>query len=498
MYYITLMNSPVIPYSSFIQIDRQSSTPVYLQITNQLSNAIQRDFLPKGTKLPGTRLLADLLDVNRNTIVAVFDELEQQGWIEVKANKGTFVIEKTPDKPQKIQTEKEKYLYQYPSQTGFGFTKSNLLDNPFETAQCAYVFNDGTPDIRLAQTRQLSAFYSANLKRKNIQTKWDYSNRIENDFFKRNLANYFNLSRGLHISTSEILVTRSSEMSVYLVSQALLSPNDVVVVADLSYFTANMAFQKAGAKIVSIPTDEQGIDVDFLENLCTRQRIRMLYIMPHYHYPTTVTLCAQRRVKLLQLASKYGFIILEDDYDYDFHYDKSPVLPLASVDNSGMVVYIGTFGKALAPGFRTGFVIAPQNLITELYRHLSLIDRRSDTVMEQVLGELIEEGELIRFQKKHVQVYQSRRDLFCKLLEQHFSQHLTFEKPSGGLAIWTEWKTPLNLLKLKKMCKQNDLFIPKTLLYQNKDLTAMRLGFGHLNESEMENSLGIMWELVKS
>lgn len=491
------MNSPVkIPYDSFIQIDRQSTTSIYLQITNQFSNAIQRNFLPKGTKLPGTRTLSNLLGVNRNTIIAAFEELAEQGWIEVKPNKGTFVIEKTIHKPQKIQVNPKKYQYQYPAKTGFSFTKSNLMDNPFEKTQCTYVFNDGTPDIRLAQNEQLSSFYSACLRRKSMRKKWHDSNRTENDFFKRNLVNYLNLSRGLHIDVSNLLITRSAELSIYLVSQVLLNTGDTVAVADLSYFTTNMAFQKAGAGIITIPTDKQGIDVDYLEKICQKQFLRMLYITPHYHYPTTVTLSAQRRVKLLHLAAKYGFIILEDDYDYDFHYDKSPVLPLTSVDGNGMVVYIGTFGKVLPSEFRTGFVVAPQNLITELQQHLVLIDRRNDVVMQQVLGEFIGEGEIHRFQKKHMQTYRSRRDFFCRQLENFFGNNLTFEKPSGSLAVWVEWNTPINLLKLKNVCHKSDLFIPKTLLYQNKNLTAMRLGFGHLNETETEHSLSILWESV--
>lgn len=491
------MSSPVkIPYNSFIKIDRQSSTPVYLQITNQFSNAIQRNFLPKGTKLPGTRMMAVLLSVNRNTIVSAFEELAEQGWIEVKPNKGTFVIEKTLQKPQKIQTDPQKYQYQYPVQTGFSFIQSNLMDNPFEKTRCTYIFNDGTPDFRLSQIEQLSSFYSACLRRKHMGKKWNDTNHTDNDFFKHNLVNYLNLSRGLHIDVSNLLITRSSEMSIYLVSQILLNINDTVAVADLSYFTSNMAFQKAGARIITIPTDKQGIDVDYLEKICKKQSLRMLYITPHYHYPTTVTLSAQRRVKLLHLAAKYGFIILEDDYDYDFHYDKSPVLPLTSVDGNGMVVYIGTFGKALPSGFRTGFVVAPQNLICELQQHQTLIDRRRDTVMEQVLSELIKEGEIHRFQKKHLQVYQSRRDFFCRQLESVFGNRLTFEKPSGGLAVWMEWNTPVNLLRLKKIAEKSDLFIPKTLLYQNKSITAMRVGFGHLNEKEIEHSLSIIWKSI--
>ncbi|MGJ1286471.1 PLP-dependent aminotransferase family protein [Sphingobacterium spiritivorum] len=493
------MASPVsVPYQSFIQIDRNLDSSVYLQISNQLINAIQRGFLTAGTKLPGTRTLGNLLQIHRNTIVAAYDELHAQGWVEMRPNQGTFVLAKSDDKPQKIRSAQQNQLAVYPSSTGYSFRKSMLLDNPFEHSACEYVFNDGIPDIRLTQIDHLSSLYSANLKRKSNRKKLGYYNHDGSEYFKKNLSNYLNLSRGLHISKDNILITRSTEMSVYIASEILLSVGEVVLVGEMSYFSVNMIFQKSGAHIMSVPIDEEGIDVDAVREICERQQVRMLYITPHHHYPTTVTLSAERRIALLDLASQFGFIILEDDYDYDFHYDKAPVLPLASADTNGMVVYIGSFGKSLAPGFRTGFIVAPQNLMIEMRKHLGIIDRQGDIMMEQVLGEMIEEGDIHRYLKKSLKVYQERRDYFTSLLEQQLHEYLDFRKPSGGLAVWATWKQPINLLQLSRSCARNNLFIPRTLLYQNASLTATRLGFGHFTTAEMEESIAILYQAVLS
>ncbi|RBL88736.1 aminotransferase-like domain-containing protein [Chitinophaga flava] len=485
------MSSPV-PYKSFVQIDRQSGTAIYLQIAHQLINAIQRGFLVTGTKLPGTRSFSELLEVNRNTIVAVFEELDTQGWIETRPNKGTFIIGKIDARPQKIRIEQENQLAHYPKETGFSFKKSSLLDNPFEHSSCEYVFNDGTPDIRLTQVDHLSSLYSGHLKRKSNRSKLGYYNHDGSEFFKKHLSNYLNQTRGLHISKDNILITRSTEMSVYITSEILLSPGDTVLVGDLSYFSVNMIFQKSGAQIMSVPIDEEGIDVEAIRSICEKHTIRMLYITPHHHYPTTVTLAAQRRIELLNLAAEFGFIILEDDYDYDFHYDNAPVLPLASADKSGMVVYIGAFGKSLVPGFRTGFIIAPENLMTEMRKYLGIIDRQGDVMMEQVLGEMIETGEIHRYLKKSLKIYRERRDHIVDLLQRELQEFIDFRKPAGGLAVWTRWKEPLNLLQLSRACSRNNLFIPKTLLYQHKNLTAMRLGFGHFTLDEAEASIQIL------
>lgn len=492
------MDSPVeIPYKSFVKIDRKSETSIYMQIANQLINAIQRGYIPFGTKLPGTRALSQILEVHRNTIVAVYDELFAQGWVESLPNKGTFVIGKNPEKPLEIKTFEKNHLENYPKSTGFSFKTSNILDNPFEHSTCEYVFNDGVPDIRLTQIDQHSKFYSSILKRKSQQKMLGHYNHDGSEFFKKNLSHYLNLSRGLPISKNNLLITRSTEMSIYIVSEILLSQGDTVLVGALSYFSVNMIFQKAGVEIVSIPIDEEGIMVESVREACKKQKIRMLYLTPHHHYPTTVALSAKRRLELLNLANEYGFIILEDDYDYEFHYDKSPILPLSSADTNGMVIYIGSFGKSLAPGFRTGFIVAPENLMIEMRKYLGIIDRQGDVLMERVLGEMIAEGEINRYLKKSLKVYQERRDHFAELLDKHLGNAIRFQKPSGGLAIWAEWNIPINLMQLSRHCAQNNLFIPKTLLYQNKNITAMRLGFGSLNFVEMDKSVEIFSESVK-
>jgi GntR family transcriptional regulator/MocR family aminotransferase len=397
--------------------------------------------------------------------------------------------------------DKQQYITpispaQYPEKTGFHFVKSNILSNPFEYSSLPLQFNDGSTDIRLNQFDQLSQFYSAPMKRKSILRKWEKQSPEGNSYFREQLANYLNYSRGLHISKDNLLITRSTEMSLYIISKLLLVAGDTVVVGQLNNFTANMIFQDAGAKIQTIPIDDQGIDTDSLRHLLQTQKIRMIYVTPHHHYPTTVTLNPERRIELLKLAEEYGFIILEDDYDYDFQYEKGIAMPMASADIEGMVIYIGTFGRSLAPSFRTGFVVAPKNLIPELQKYASLIDQQGDLFLEHVLGEMIDEGNIHRFLKKSLKIYRERRDHLCTVLDEQLSSIVSYQKPSGGLAIWLEWNHPISLLRLAQACHKSGLFIPKNILYQDRNTIAIRLGFGHLNTEEMTKSIEILHEKI--
>ncbi len=486
------MASPVsIPFSGFIQIDRQSATPIYLQISQQIINAIQRGYLMVGGKLPGTRKMGEILKVHRQTIVAVYAELESQRWVETRPNKGTYIIYQSSPKFTRQPYNRLVSLAKYPEVTGYSFNRSNILDSPYDYAPCTYSLNDGVPDIRLTQIESLSHLYSASVKRKINQKKLFQHNPEGSEYFKEQLSYYLNLTRGLHISRENILITRSTEMSLYILAQLLIREGDVVLVGELSFFTANMIFKKAGAVLKTVPVDEEGIQVDYLKDLLEREKVRCIYITPHHHYPTTVSLSAQRRIELLQLANQYGVIIIEDDYDYDFQYEPVAIMPLASADIDGMVVYIGSFGKSLAPGFRTGFVVAPKNLMEEMRKYLGIIDRQGDILMEQVLGEMIEEGNIHRHIKKSMKTYKERRDHCCVLLTR-LGENISFQKPSGGLAIWVEFKNKFSLLQFSNECKKRDLFIPKNILYQNLKITAIRMGFGHLSVEEMNRVFEIL------
>ncbi len=487
------MNSPVnIPYKSFIQIDRNLSAPVYLQIANQLIGAIAKGQLMPGIKLLGSRSLSALLEVHRNTITAAYQELYGQGWIDILANRGAFVASVLP-----IVNKNETLTRSYSTQSGFEFASSILLDNPFERTSCTYILNDGTPDIRLTQMEDFSKIYSASMKRKSNRSKMDYYNHEGSEYFKEQMTVYLQGSRGLQIGTKNLLITRSIEMSLFIISEILLRTGDHVVVGDLSYFSANMIFQKSGSKICTVPVEGDGLDIDALERLCQTQSIRMVYISAQHHYPSTVSLSVQKRMKLLQLARKHRLIIVEEDHDYDFQFDNKPLLPLASNDQHGLVIYVGSFGKSLAPGFRTGFIVAPEDLMVEMRKYLGIIDRQGDVLMEHALGEMIEEGVIHRHLKKSLKVYRERRDHMAFLLSSELGHLIDFEIPTGGLAYWVKWKNRTNLLRLSQQARKNNLFIPRTLLYEHKRINAMRIGFGNLNLQEMEIVIGILKKSIQ-
>jgi len=469
--------------------------PVYIQVSQQIVNAIQRKYINKGTKLPGTRMLSQLLKVHRNTAVAIYEELAAQGWVEIIPNKGTFILEPgQKTKKNKIVSQKINEPYVYAKTTGFPFQKSFHLASTIQLTNAKYSINDGKPDVRLHPVHQFTRWYSAAMKRKTLVKKWNKPNEHSYSLFQTQLCNYLNATRGFHISPNNLLSTRSSEMSLYIVSQLLIKKDDVVLVGNLSNYAANMIFQQAGASIKTIPVDTDGLDINYIRKHFIKNSIRCVYVCAQRDYPTMVNLSAERRLALLQLAKEYGFAIIEDDYDYDFQFEGSAMLPMASAGANGMVIYLGKLGQSLFPSFQTGFVVAPANLISEATNYLQLLDKQGDFIQEQMLSELIIEGEIYRLMKKNVVIYKQRRNFLCAQLTTYFTEIAHWEIPPGGLAIWLQFHPKISLVKLAEEAEKNDLFIPKTILYQDKNTCALRFGFGHLDTEEM----GVVIQKLKS
>ncbi|WP_343617948.1 PLP-dependent aminotransferase family protein [Flavobacterium sp.] len=490
------MDSPVeIPFKSFIQLKPEENTALYLQIVFEFIKAIQTGFLPEGTKLPGTRILCKVLAVNRNTLIKAFQDLESQGWIETLPNKGTFILSQQKQKNKTDFMAAKEIAAE--TNIGFSFQRSTILENPTEISNLPYQFNDGMPDLRLMQTDVLARLYVSKLKRRKTFKAYEQVQLRSHLNFKTHFSNYLNLTRGIRISTSNLLTTSSHEIALYLVTKVLIAPGDKVVLASPGYYMSNMTLTNTGAQIISIPVNEDGIDTKRLKEICETSVIRVLYLTSSYHYPTTIPLSAKKRMEVLELANQYGFVILEDDYDFDFHYDNNPVLPLAAFDSNQKVVYIGSFGKSLPSGFSYGFVAAPSEFIKELEKHQNILEPGIDVLKEQVLTEWITEGEVHRLSKKNKKIYKERRDQFISILNEKLNGSITFKIPSRGLAIWVEWLDHFNLITFQKECSDKGLFLPKTILYQTKNLTATRLGFGHLEKEEMEKAISILKECLE-
>jgi GntR family transcriptional regulator/MocR family aminotransferase len=242
--------------------------------------------------------------------------------------------------------------------------------------------------------------------------------------------------RGVPAATEHVLVVRGSQMALDLCARVLVRPGDVVAVEALGYRPAWDALRLAGAELVPVPVDGEGLDVVALDALARRRRVRALYTTPHHQYPTTVTMSAARRMALAATARHHRLIVLEDDYDHEFHYDGRPVPPLAATDDGGHVVYLGTLSKVLAPGLRLGFIVAPADVVPRLAAVRAVMDRQGDRAMEAAVAELIDDGLLQRHIRRTRLVYLERRDALVAAIHRRLADVLEVDAPRGGISLW--------------------------------------------------------------
>jgi GntR family transcriptional regulator/MocR family aminotransferase len=486
----------MLPYKTLIKIDRVSSLPLYIQVCNHFIALITNGTLQPSDILPSTRNLALLIGINRNTIKLAYEELISQGWTESIERKGVYVLSSLPILAQKgISDVKSKEI----KQEAFIWTNkfnTSILSKNFQKTGLA--IDDGFPDVRLAPVDELMREYRSISRKFYGRNFLKYGDGKGSEHLRASLCTHLSTTRGLNVDINDMLITKGSQMGIYLAAQLLLEPGDTIAVGVSNYTTADVIFRQTGAKLLRIPIDEHGMDADYLEDALKKKKIKAVYLIPHHHSPTTVTLSMERRLKFLKLAKEYKFAIIEDDYDFDFHYANKPFLPLASIDHNENVIYLGSVTKTFAPALRIGFMTGPSHFIHAATALRELIDRQGDTTLEEAFALLFNQGEMNRYYRKALKIYKERRDMFCELLKVHFTNEIVFKVPQGGLAVWTVFDTDIDLVKLSDNALKNGLYIDNGLFYKNElfSINGLRMGFASLDEKEMSKAFSILKKVI--
>jgi GntR family transcriptional regulator/MocR family aminotransferase len=482
-----------------IDLDEAGTGPTFLRIARAVSDDIRRGRLKAGDALPGSRTLATSLGVHRNTVLAAYRELVAEGWIASEEALGTFVSPQIPDVAPRRFSAQAAVAREIAPRVGFDLGPHRVaalpppaplpvpanksLDGPLS-------LGGGIPDVRLVPAAELARAMRRVLKRRSIEVL-SYGDPAGPPALRRALATMVAATRGISATPENVLVTRGSQMGIDLAARALVSPGDAIVIEALGYRPAWEALKASGARLVPMPVDAHGIDVDALERLCDTERIRGIYVTPHHQFPTTVTLAPARRLRLLELARERRMFVLEDDYDHEFHYEGRPVLPLASADVHGVVVYLGTLSKVLAPGLRLGFVIAPEPLAMRLAAIRRIVDRQGDHLLENAVAELLDEGEIQRHIRRAKRIYGERRERLASMLVSRFGSVLSFRLPSGGTAIWARVAGDVSADAWAAKAEELGLVLQaaRQFAFDGKSRPFLRIGFAQHEEREVREAI---------
>jgi GntR family transcriptional regulator/MocR family aminotransferase len=415
-----------------LAVERDSREPLYLQITRAIANEIARGRLRPGDVLPGTRTLAAAVNVNRVTVLTAYQELAAEGWITPHPARGCVVSPQLRDEPRARLPQPARPFdlmppYELPSVT--------VVPRSPEHLRGTLVFGASSPDARLLDVEPLARAYRRALRRGGSRLL-GYVSPHGQPRLRRAIADMLCTTRGMSASAAHVFVTRGSQMGIALTARALLRRGDAVAVEALGYRQVWQTFAAAGATVVPVAIDGDGLNTEALAAMLRRRPVAAVYVTPQHQFPTTVTMSSTRRHHLLELPRDHRFAIIEDDYNNEFHYDGEPPLPLAAIDRSGSVIHVGSFSRLLAPGVRLGFVAGPKVLLERLAAHREYLDMQGDAATEAAVAELLEDGEVQRHVRRVRRIYRDRRNLLASLLRDGFGAALDFVSPRGGVAVW--------------------------------------------------------------
>jgi GntR family transcriptional regulator/MocR family aminotransferase len=464
--------------------------PIFIRLARAISDDVRRGRLKPGDALPGSRSLARALGVHRNTVLAAYAELAAEGWITTEAAARTLVSHALPDVESQSRRRAPAAAlgFELPSRRDEREARE-LRPRLKPPAAELLAMSAGIPDVRLVPTAPLARAYRRALHRSAVELL-SYGDARGHRRLRRALGDMLSALRGVAADEESLMITRGSQLAVDLVARVLVQPGDVVAVEALGYRPAWSALAAAGARLVPVPVDAHGLDIDALEALAARERLRAVYVTPHHQYPTTAMLDAGRRLRLLELARARRIAVIEDDYDFEFHYEGRPVLPLAAADRHAVVVYIGTLSKILAPSLRLGFIVAPPPLIDRLAERRLSVDRQGDQVVEHAVAELIEDGELQRHVRRMRRIYQSRRDALVARLHKRLGGALAFDVPAGGMALWARADgIDVDAWAERALLRRVLFQTGARFAFDGKPRPYLRLGFAALSEAELDEGV---------
>jgi GntR family transcriptional regulator/MocR family aminotransferase len=466
------------------------SEPVFLRIARGVADDVRRGRLRAGDALPGTRALARTFGINRNTVVAAYNELVAEGWATVRPGGGTYVADAVPEpRPRMTRPLRPASVARTPH---YAMTDAAPATLPASYPPGTLVMAGGIPDVRLVPVDLVARAIRRSLTSSAGRATLGYGDPRGDERLRAAIADLVRDVRGVPARTEHVLVTRGSQMALGLAARALAGGGGAIAVEALGYPSAWAAFTSAGARLVPVPIDGRGIDVDALADVARRERIRAVYVTPHHQYPTTVTLAPGRRSALLDLARRERFAIIEDDYDHELHYEGRPVLPLASADTHGNVIYVGSLSKVLAPGLRLGYVVAPSPVVERLARERFVVDRQGDHVGERAAAELIEDGTVMRHVRRMRRVYHARRDQLIELLGRALGDRIEVSRPSGGMALWAQVRMPPSRVvawEQRSLALGVAFVAGERLAYDRRPIPFARIGFAPLDDREVREAV---------
>ena len=474
-----------------IIINHNSKIPTYMQIAGQIKQEILTGELATTGVLPSERALAQMLGVHRNTISKAYAELKSEGAISSKQGVGYIVAERRKaeqdDHPKKVSWKAEiadRYL-----------DMEVTFDDIFQlfASKDKISMGSGLPSPGMYDEKDV-ADRLARMICDEGKTQYFYSPYKGDTTLRKALVPFLG-TKGIKATTGQIQILSETNQAIDFLVTLLVRPGDTVVMEEPVSPDAYRAMELAGARIATVPVDEEGMDTDALEVLLERIHPRFIFVNSSFHDPTSTILSIERRQKIVELSNMYRIPVIEEDAASELVYDGIKVPPIKSFDTLGNVIYVYSFSLTFVPGLSLAFVVADRELIESLSYLVSVRMMSIDWTTQKLLAEYLDDGSYYRVLDSFRENYSRKQALVCEALDRLAPYGVSYVKPRGGVYIWCKLPEGIDSKDfVEKAYKAGVSFVPGSVFYpfKNGGRDHIRINFTYESEERIANGLQIL------
>jgi DNA-binding transcriptional MocR family regulator len=477
-----------------MKLERNQATPLYQQIIDGIKHLIDRGALEIGQSLPSSRKLAETLGVNRTTVNHAYEELQAQGF-----------LSSSPGSYHRVQKRRKEVEYN-PDRKGLISWNKASTDPARQIHEMFLRFSPEHPRSvsALKDTINISRldldprlFPMTEFKRctNTVLSQSGSASLLYGEYkgflpLRKLIAQRLRL-HGIASGSDEILITNGAQQAIDLLCRIFVRQNAKVAIEAPTYANILPLLQFAGADIAEVPMTDEGMDLHRLDAMLSKEAVSFVYSIPNFHNPTGITTTHEHREQLLSICLKHRVPIVEDGFEEDMKYFGKVPLPIKSIDDANIVIYLGTFSKVLFPGLRIGWVTADRDCISRMTAVKRFSDLTSSPFVQMIMNEFIRGGYYDRQLKRLHRVFRKRMQLALAKMDEHFPKETPWTKPAGGYTIWVKLPLKMDEAHLHAHMLEHGVVVSPGSYYFPRQTKSdhFRISISRLNESEISEGL---------
>jgi len=477
-----------------IRLNKNPTEPLYLQIKKHIRTMIINKNLPPGTKLPSYRKLARFLKVSKNTVLNAYDELRAEGFINSIMGSGFYVYN---ENDYIIKNNSYHWILNSSRYAGepdqftilrkikkLKITKDHIIFVNATIPESCYPVKE-TQDV-IEEIKQ------------NISLTMDYSPPEGIRPLREIIAERLTIS-GERVSFKNILITNGAQQALFLLMNSILEPGSRIIVENPTYVLIPPLSKILGLKIIPVSVDQDGMNVDELEKVVKVTKPKLIYTISNCHNPTSTIMSIERKEKLIKISKKYEIPMIDDKTYSEIYFDKFPPVSLGSLDHSQNIMEVGSFSKSVFPGWRIGWLVAPDKIIEKIKWFERIVCICVPTVTQMFFQKFVEKGYYDRHILNLRKIYEIKRNVMFQSIKKYFPRECKCLLPMGGQFFWVRIPR-IDALKLAEMAfeKKILLFPGQVFFVENVKRDFIRLDFTYPTIDQIKTGIRMLSDLISN